>query len=73
MGERAHYQLKFGDAELGEKLYSEMKMTPHRKASRAKVKGDIIALKEALVDFERTGNLFYANGIKREILKDEVE
>lgn len=73
VGEKAHYQLKFGDAELGEKLYSEMKMTPHRKASRAKVKGDIIALKEVLVDFERTGNLFYANGIKREILKDEVE
>lgn len=73
VGEEAHYQLKFGDAELGEKLYSEMKMTPHRKASRAKVKGDIIALKEILLEFERSGNLFYANGIKREILKDEVE
>ncbi|PER27231.1 hypothetical protein CN485_20270 [Bacillus cereus] len=73
VGEEAYYQLKFGDAVLGEKLYSEMEMTPHRKASRAKVKGDIIALKEALVDFERTGNLFYANGIKREILKDEVK
>ncbi|PFQ42815.1 hypothetical protein COK05_24510 [Bacillus cereus] len=73
VGEEAYYQLKFGDAELGEKLYSKMEMTPHRKASHAKVKGDILALKEALVDFERTGNLFYANGIKREILKDEVE
>ncbi|MDO8159141.1 hypothetical protein FKQ51_17605 [Bacillus toyonensis] len=73
VGEEAHYQLKFGDAELGEKLYSEMKMTPHRKASRAKVKGDILALKEVLLEFERSGNLFYANGIKREILKDEVE
>ncbi|MEW9575819.1 AimR family lysis-lysogeny pheromone receptor [Bacillus toyonensis] len=73
VGEEAHYQLKFGDAELGEKLYSEMKMTPHRKASYAKVKGDILALKEVLLAFERSGNLFYANGIKREILKDEVK
>lgn len=74
-GEEAHFQLKFGDAELGEKLYKEMEkkgLSPHRKASLAKVKGDILGLKEALLDFERTGNLFYANGIKRLLLKDEV-
>ncbi|PYE97440.1 AimR family lysis-lysogeny pheromone receptor [Bacillus sp. 196mf] len=76
IGEEAHFQLKFGDEELGEKLYVELErkgLTPHQKASRAKVKGDIMGLKEALVDFGRTGNLFYANGIKRELLKDEVE
>lgn len=75
VGEEAHYQLKFGDASLGEKLYIEMEkkgLSPHKKASRSKVKGDILGLKEALLDFERTGNIFYANGIKQLLLKDEV-
>ncbi|MCQ6307302.1 AimR family lysis-lysogeny pheromone receptor [Bacillus cereus] len=76
IGEEGHFQLKFGDAELGEKLYAKMEkkgLSPHKRASRAKVKGNIEELKRALLEFEKIGNLFYANGIKRVLIKEEVK
>ncbi|MES1054183.1 hypothetical protein FOA24_36145 [Bacillus thuringiensis] len=77
IGEEAHFQLKFGDSKLGERMYVEMEkkgeLTSYRRASRAKVKNDRIELKAAMEDFEREGNLFFAYGIKRILLKDGVK
>ncbi|HDT6575743.1 AimR family lysis-lysogeny pheromone receptor [Bacillus cereus] len=76
VGEEAHLQLKFGDAQIGEKMYLEMektgKLSPHRRFSRAKVKGDMKELKRVLVEFERIGNIFYANGVKNILITEEV-
>lgn len=77
IGEEAHFQLRWGDAELGEKMYLEMEkkgqMTPHRRAARAKIKGDMEELKQALIEFERIGNIFYSNGVKKELISERVE
>ncbi|MCQ6307142.1 AimR family lysis-lysogeny pheromone receptor [Bacillus cereus] len=77
IGEEAHFQLRWGDAELGEKMYLEMekkgRMTPHRRAARAKIKGDMEELKQALIEFERIGNIFYSNGVKKELISERVE
>ncbi|MFZ7804920.1 AimR family lysis-lysogeny pheromone receptor [Bacillus thuringiensis] len=77
IGEEAHFQLKFGDSELGERMYAEMEkkgeLTSYRRASRAKVKNDRLELKAAMEDFEREGNRFFAYGIKKILLKDGVK
>ncbi|MEK4503836.1 hypothetical protein [Bacillus sp. FSL R12-0069] len=75
IGEHAHYECLHGDREKGLAMYKILEQngfSAHQLYSYSKVIGDIQGLKEALISFERSGNLFYARGVKQALLKSEV-
>ncbi|KEK21854.1 hypothetical protein BAGA_24605 [Bacillus gaemokensis] len=74
-GERAHYECLYGDKNVGLKLYEKLEksgFSAHQLYSYSKVTGDVLGLRKALIAFERSGNIFYARGVKRSLMKDEV-
>ncbi|MDC2867331.1 AimR family lysis-lysogeny pheromone receptor [Bacillus sp. BP-3] len=76
--ELAFYECMYGDWEKGISLYEELrkngkKFTPFQMYSYSKVNNDIIGLKKSLESFELTGNVFYSQYVKKELLKEEVK
>ncbi|MBJ8030726.1 AimR family lysis-lysogeny pheromone receptor [Bacillus cereus group sp. N21] len=75
--ELAFYESMYGDKVKGKILYEEVKkdgngFSPFQMYSYSKVNGDIIGLKQALEAFELTGNIFYSQYVKRELIREEV-
>ncbi|MGN4931940.1 AimR family lysis-lysogeny pheromone receptor [Bacillus cereus group sp. MYBK14-1] len=78
LSEKAFFECMHGDWETGIKLYEELrkdgkKFTAFQQYSFSKVNNDIIGLKESLESFELTGNIFYSQYVKKELLKEEVK
>ncbi|MBG9530798.1 prophage helix-turn-helix protein [Bacillus thuringiensis] len=74
-GESAHYECLYGDREKGLAKYAILEQngfSAHQLYSYSKVIGDMEGLRKALIKFERSGNLFYARGVKKALMKDEV-
>ncbi|VXC87689.1 conserved hypothetical protein [Bacillus mycoides] len=76
--ELAFYECMYGDREKGIKLYEGLrkdgkKFTSFQRYSFSKVNNDIIGLKKSLESFELTGNIFYSQYVKKELLKEEVK
>lgn len=74
-GEEAHFECLYRDREKGLAMYKEMErkgFSAHQLYSYSKVIGDVEGLKKALISFERSGNLFYAKGVKKVLMKGEV-
>lgn len=76
--EKAFFECMHGDWEKGNKLYEDLrkdgkKFTAFQQYSFSKVNNDIIGLKESLESFELTGNIFYSQYVKKELLKEEVK
>ncbi|HDR7454991.1 TPA: hypothetical protein QCX53_005120 [Bacillus cereus] len=74
--ELANYECLYGDREKGLEIFRNLEQnsfSAHQLYSYSKVMGDIEGLRQALLAFERSGNLFYAKGVKRALMKDEVE
>lgn len=74
-GEEAHFECLYRDREKGITMYKELErkgFSAHQLYSYSKVIGDIEGLKKALIHFERSGNLFYAKGVKKVLMKSEV-
>lgn len=74
-GELAHYECLYGDKEKGLEIYRKLEengFSAHQLYSYSKVTEDLEGLKRALIAFERSGNLFYARGVKKALMKDEV-
>ncbi|PEK69601.1 AimR family lysis-lysogeny pheromone receptor [Bacillus pseudomycoides] len=74
-GELAHYECLYGDREKGLAIYRILEQndfSAYQLYSYSKVMEDIEGLRKALIAFERSGNLFYARGVKQALMKDEV-
>ncbi|MCU5570653.1 AimR family lysis-lysogeny pheromone receptor [Bacillus cereus] len=77
ISEKAYFECMHGDYNKGIKLYEQMKIefkefSAFQQYSYSKVNNDIIGLKKALESFELMGNIFYAQYVKKELLKEEV-
>lgn len=55
-----------------ELLESKEGLSPFQMYSYSKVNNDIMGMKKALELFELTGNVFYSQYVKRELIKEEV-
>ncbi|MBC6971857.1 hypothetical protein H9I32_05280 [Bacillus sp. Xin] len=76
--EEAFYECMHGDWGRGIKLYEGLRkdgkeFTAFQQYSFSKVNNDIIGLKKSLEYFELTGNVFYSQYVKKELLKEEVK
>ncbi|MGF9769447.1 AimR family lysis-lysogeny pheromone receptor [Bacillus albus] len=76
--EEAFYECMHGDWEKGIELYEKLReiegeFTSFQQYSFSKVNNDMMGLKESLESFELTGNIFYAQYAKKELLKEEVK
>lgn len=75
--ELAFYECMYGDKKKGMALYKELLeskegLSPFQMYSYSKVNNDIMGMKKALELFELTGNVFYSQYVKRELIKEEV-
>lgn len=73
--ELAHYECLYGDREKGLEIFKVLEQngfSAHQLYAYSKVIGDLEGLRKALIAFERSGNLFYAKGVKQALMKDEV-
>ncbi|WIY58962.1 AimR family lysis-lysogeny pheromone receptor [Bacillus arachidis] len=76
--EKAFYECMHGDWEKGIELYEGLRkdgkeFTAFQQYSFSKVNNDIMGLKKSLESFELTGNIFYSQYVKKELLKEEVK
>ena len=76
--EKAFYECMHGDWEKGIGLYEGLRkdgkeFTAFQQYSFSKVNNDIMGLKKSLESFELTGNIFYSQYVKKELLKEEVK
>lgn len=74
--EEAYYECEFGDYDKGMKLYKQIqeegKWSPFVEYSFSKVTNDSEGLKRALLSFESCGHTYYANLVKRSLLREGV-
>ncbi|PFB53802.1 hypothetical protein CN404_12930 [Bacillus thuringiensis] len=73
--EEAHFEYVHGDREKGLSIFKGLKekgFTSHQLYTYSKVTNDIEGLHEALLAFQRSGNIFYSEGVKRILMKEEV-
>ncbi|WP_229192495.1 AimR family lysis-lysogeny pheromone receptor [Bacillus cereus] len=73
--EEAHFEYVHGDREKGLSMFKILKekgFTSHQLYTYSKVTNDFVGLREALLEFQRSGNIFYSEGVKRILMKEEV-
>ncbi|MGE6619722.1 AimR family lysis-lysogeny pheromone receptor [Bacillus mycoides] len=71
--EEALYHCLHGDKEKGLAMFAVLKekgFTSHQLFAYSKVTNDIEGLRAALIAFQRSGNIFYSEGVKRILMKE---
>ncbi|QDZ76646.1 AimR family lysis-lysogeny pheromone receptor [Bacillus cereus] len=73
--EEALYHCLHGDEEQGFAMFEVLKekgFTSHQLFAYSKVTNDIEGLRAALIAFQRSGNIFYSEGVKRMLMKEVI-
>ncbi|MED3087417.1 AimR family lysis-lysogeny pheromone receptor [Bacillus toyonensis] len=75
VNEEALYECLHGDREKGLSMFKSLKekgFTAHQLFTYSKVTNDLEGLRAALISFQKNGNIFYSEGVKRILMKEEV-
>lgn len=75
VNEEALYECLHGNREKGLSMFKSLKekgFTAHQLFAYSKVTNDLEGLRAALISFQRNGNIFYSEGVKRILMKEEV-
>lgn len=73
--EEALYECLHGDREKGLAMFKSLEekgFTSHQLFAYSKATNDLEGLRAALLSFQRSGNIFYSEGVKRILMKEEV-
>ncbi|PEO56915.1 hypothetical protein COI63_24835 [Bacillus toyonensis] len=75
VNEEALYECLHGNREKGLSMFKSLKekgFTSHQLFAYSKVTNDLEGLRASLISFQRDGNIFYSEGVKRILMKEEV-